>query len=155
MTRLAATRLAKAGLRRAAMEGVCQSRHMNFFNNGYTYCPFCAVELVIRKECDHCGRVFLSEKAYEAHVTGIELYRDNPCPNQEENSRDSNDHPIRFLKNRNTFFCPGCDLEYPAKPSAKNGNVSGECRKDRHQDCIMKSCSCKCGHVLVDARRGR
>jgi hypothetical protein len=99
----------RLGLRRADMEGRCQVRHTQYLKaSGWTYCPWCAQELIIKFHCDHCGNDFMSEAAFRIHNTQLSLHKLNKCPEGE-------DHQVKYLPRRDVFYCVACRLERPAK----------------------------------------
>jgi hypothetical protein len=105
--------LVETGLRRATMEGQCVRDHAKYVGErGWAYCPWCGMELVYKKHCDHCGRDYVSEEAYHVHLSQIEFYKSNPCPNEET---VKGQHAVRYHKNRGVFYCPACNIEYPKK----------------------------------------
>lgn len=113
--------LHRAGLKRAAMEGRCRSRHSQYLKDlGYAYCPWCGQEIVIRHHCEHCQRDFTSDAAYVVHLALLEDFQSNPCPNQQENETS---HPVQWRKNRKRFYCPICDKEYAKRTEAEEPPV--------------------------------
>src|SRR6267142_766963 len=96
-------------LRKAAMEGVCQSQHMTMRKgHGYQFCPWCGIALTIKHHCDHCGHDFISEDAYQVHQSTINFHHRNRCPNGAS-------HPAQYRKHRHEMFCPTCVIVYPVK----------------------------------------
>jgi hypothetical protein len=98
------------------MEGLCVRHHANYITNyGWAYCPWCGLELAYKAHCYHCNKDFVSERAYAAHRIDVELYIDNPCPNQRPTTER---HNTRYHKNRGKMYCQECRLEYPVRAEA-------------------------------------
>ena len=94
-------------------EGTCQKAHMNMLTRQHwRFCPWCGIQLQIRIHCIHCGKNFMSQKAYDAHLFGMALFSANPCPNDPEKKHG---HLIQYRKHRQRMYCATCEKEYPIK----------------------------------------
>lgn len=103
------SRLRGTGLSRSAMEGVCKVRHSLYYKKfSYAFCPWCGEAIELKHHCDHCGRDFFSEDAYNVHLNQASLYRENRCPNGSE-------HQVKYMRNRDRFYCVACRFEYAPK----------------------------------------
>lgn len=109
------------------MEGVCKTRHSLYYKKfSYAFCPWCGELLVIKHHCDDCGRDFFSEEAFNVHLNQIAFYQTNKCP-------DGPDHVVKWMRNRNRFYCVACGTEYAPKEMPEK-RLRGEPLKGNAED---------------------
>src|ERR1039458_3827677 len=120
MKHMSVTRLPPE-MRMAAMEQRCPLLHSDYrSNSGYQFCPWCGKSLVVTRTCKKCGRNFIDEKTYQAHLGDHSLYTSNPCPQCKSTSG------LTYQQRRGLMYCRRCALEYKVSLAYKYKSVAKE-----------------------------
>lgn len=93
-------------IRAIEMEGRCVHDHAQMrAGRGWKFCPWCGKSLVVFAYCDHCGKHFISEKAFAVHLKDLSFLKGNKCEVDER-------HPVQYQKRRGKMYCPTCKVEW-------------------------------------------